>query len=513
MKEDYDVQDFHDTIADALMRVATGEIKRLAIEMPPRSGKSKLACINFPTWILWHNPYLKIVVAWYSQDLTNEFSVEARDMMLSAKYQAIFDTKLSTENVSHRRTYSPEDQERDPDMSWYYHATGVGWGLTGYWGDILIVDDPVKNREEAESVVYREKVRNRYTSTLSTRFANQDSAIIVIMTRWHIDDLRGRIEKLNVQYQKAWIDPEPRTLISIPSLLRDPSVPAHHPVELEKRQSFRPNRFWVKYLLQKQIDIGIRDFSALYQQDPIQSTGSIFKPADFRYARLSDFEIKNGKEAQLYRKEHIEMRAFVDPAFSSDKDSDEATIGIMGKHKITKDQFLFDLYWGTSAPSITIDYLFSLCRKRRTRGFEFGGISIEYVTLNTDQTDFFQLVEQGMHDRWEFYKIHKRHPKWQKNDRITFSLEPLISNHKLYFLDDQIPYDQMIKLVEQLQQHPYSTKKDRIDVLSQWAIIFRDWTIAEDQRDKEIKKPIQKFNPILWRKVDVKTDKYQHRKF
>ena len=61
----------------------------------------------------------------------------------------------------------------------------------------------MKNRDEAESMVYRDKVRNRYTSTLSTRFSNDQSAIIVIMTRWHTDDLRGRIEKLSEQYVKA----------------------------------------------------------------------------------------------------------------------------------------------------------------------------------------------------------------------------------------------------------------------------------------------------------------------
>lgn len=103
--------------------------------------------------------------------------------------------------------------------------------------------------------MYRDKVRNRYTSTLSTRFSDDQSAIIVIMTRWHIDDLRGRIEKLSDQYRKAGIDPEPWTLISIPALTRDPSVPPNHPVEHEKRLSFRPNRFSSNYLLQKRVDI------------------------------------------------------------------------------------------------------------------------------------------------------------------------------------------------------------------------------------------------------------------
>lgn len=503
MKEDYDVQPFHDIIADALMKVARWEIKRLAIEMPPRSGKSKLACINFPTRVLWHNPYTKIVVAWYWAELPAEFSVEARNMVQSDKYKAVFTTALDTEKVTHRRTFNPNDKWRDPDKAWYYHATGIGWGLTGYGWDILIVDDPVKNRDEAESPVYREKVRNRYTSTLSTRFSDDQSAIIVIMTRWHVDDLRGRIEKLSEQYRKAWIDPEPWTLISIPALTRNPEIAPTHPVEQEKRISFRPTRFSENYLLQKKIDIWIRDFSALYQQDPISSTWAVFKPADFRYAKLSDFETLNQKQQQLYRKEHIELRAFVDPAFSSDKDSDDASISIMGKHKITKEVFLFDLYSGTSAPSITIDYLFSMLRKRRNRWFDnIWGISIEYVTLNKDQTDFFDLVEEEMSKRWERYKLMKRYPKWAKLDRIKFSLEPIFSVHKLFFLDDQIPYEQMTKLVEQLQQFPNSNKKDVIDVVSQWVIVFRDWGIAQEP-NKAPPKPKEKFNPITGKKQQI----------
>lgn len=503
MKEDYDVQPFHDVIADALMKVHSWEIKRLAIEMPPRSGKSKLACINFPTWVLWHNPYAKIVVAWYGQQLPAEFSIEARNMLDSDKYGAIFDTKLETEKVDHRRTYDPADEMRDPDKAWYYHATGIGWWLTGYGWDILIVDDPVKNRDEAESVVYRDKVRNRYTSTLSTRFSNDQSAIIVIMTRWHIDDLRGRIEKLSDQFRKAWIDPEPRTLISIPALTRNPEVSPMHPVESEKRISFRPNKFGANYLLQKKVEIGIRDFSALYQQDPISSTWVIFKPADFRYVKLSDFEILNQKRQQLYRKEHIELRWFVDPAFSTDKDSDDASVAIMGKHKITKEVFLFDLYSGTSAPSVTIDILFGLMSKRKNRWFDnIGGISIEYVTLNKNQTDFFDLVEEEMSKRWDRYKLMKRHPKWAKDDRIKFSLEPIFTSHRLFFLDDQIPFEQMTKLTEQLQQFPNSNKKDVIDVVSQWVIVFRDGWIAEDP-NKPKPQPKQKFNPLTGQKMQV----------
>lgn len=503
MKEDYDVQRFHEEIAEHLMAVYTGEIKRLAIEMPPRAWKSKLTCINFPSRALGNNPYAKIVVAWYWAPLTQEFSVEARDMVRSAKYKALFNTEVTTEKVDHWRTVDSQLKEKMPDEYWYYHATSIWWALTWYWGDILIVDDPVKNREEAESVVYREKIRSWYTSTLSTRFSNDQARVIVIMTRWHVDDLRGRIEKLKDQYERAWITQEPWHLITIPSLERVTSIPSYAEDEASKRKSFRPSKFSVDYLLAKRIDIWVRDFSALYQQDPISSTGQIFKPADFRYAKLSDFEMVNPREPQLYKKEHIEMRMFIDPAFSTDKDSDDASVAIMWRHRITKDIFLFDLYSWTSAPSVTIDYAFAMARKWRNRWFDnFSNVSIEDVELNKDQTQFIQTFEDEMHKRWDFYKVLRWHPKGKKDDRIKFSLEPIFSVHKLYFLDDQIPYDQMIKLTEQLQQFPNSTYKDVIDVVSQWVIVFRDHGMTEDP-NKPTAPPKEKFNPMTGKMMNL----------
>lgn len=219
--------------------------------------------------------------------------------------------------------------------------------------------------------------------------------------------------------------------------------------------------------------------------------------------KLSDFEILNQKQQQLYRKEHIELRGFVDPAFSTDPDSDDASVAIMGKHKITKEVFLFDLYSGTSAPSVTIDITFALMSKRRNRGFDnIGGISIEYVTLSNNQTDFFEVFEGEMNKRGDRYKLSKRYPKGKKDDRIKFSLDPILTVHKLFFMDDQIPYEQMTKLVEQLQQFPNSNKKDVIDVVSQGVIVFRDGNTAEDP-NRPAPPPKQKFNPITGQKMQV----------
>lgn len=107
--------------------------------------------------------------------------------------------------------------------------------------------------------------------------------------------------------------------------------------------------------------------------------------------------------------------------------------------------------------------------------------------------------------------MYKWAPKGDKNDRIQFSLEPLISNHKLFLMDDQIPYEQAQKILLQFQQFPTGNKVDLIDMLAQGAIVFRDGMIAEDPTLKKME-PRQKFNPIIGKKVEV-TGKAHRRVF
>lgn len=526
MKEDYQVERFHERIAENLEDVAHGRTKYLVIEMPPRWGKSKLVSVNFPTFVLGHNPYVKFVVAWYWQELVNEFSREAKAMVMSEKYKAIFwldmkvlsgeakqsdselpnEVKLDTERVTHWITYREWDQERAPDKKGYYHAVWVGWWLTGYWFDIGIIDDPVKNREEAESPVIREKVWDWYKSVFNTRQMNEDSATIIVMTRRHSDDLRGRIEAVTNEMKKKGLDVDfdDWKIVSVPALTPAPRK-EWTGTEASKWKSFRPSKFGVPYLLRKRAEIGVRDFEALYQQDPIASMGNIFKPQDYRYAKLSDFDDSWGKEPK-YRKDHIEMWLCIDPAFSTGKTSDDAALAVVGRHKITNDRFLFDLYADTSAPSITIDYAFMMMDKRRNRGFEFEWRSCEYVTINKDQTHFYDEIRNQMSLRNDFVHLYKWKPAGKKDDRIKFSLEPIIANHKLFFLEDQIPLDLMGKFLKQLQEFPDTDKKDIIDVVAQSQILFRERWVKKDDKEKKMR---ERFDPIAGKKKLYGWDRHQ----
>lgn len=459
MDRKYDPQEFHQKIARALERVAKWELKRLMISIPPRGWKSKLTAVNLPGYLLWLNPSLKIVTAWYWQMLTDQFSREAQLMVASPEYKELFpETKLNKTNVQHRET----------DKGGYYHSVGIWWPLTWFWFDVGIIDDPVKDREEAESFTIREKIWNWYTSVFSTRKMDENAAVIVIMTRRHVDDLAWRLEKLERE------GGEKREKIVIPALD-------------ENNNSFWPSKFSTQYLLWLKQQIGVRDFAALYMQDPIMSTWAIFKPSDFRYFQSWEFE----KATWPLRKKDITMWIFIDPAFSTSKQSDDAVVMVAGQHNITKEIYLFDIYADTAAPSATIEAMFWLALRWELAWYPIAFISCEDVKINKDQTQFRKTLHEEMQKRNKFYSIYEFKPRAKKEDRIRLRLEPFISNHQMNFIKGHWDFNAFRKLEEQLTLFPNSRKDDVIDCLAQVRQVF-----AQRWQPKQSKKQRQFFNAL-----------------
>lgn len=256
-------------IYQELERVTKGDCKKLMLFLPPRHGKSEAVTIRYPVWRLENNPNLKVVVAAYNQTLANKFSRKSRRIA-----EELF--SLSKERAA------VEDWETNEGGG--LRAIGVGSGITGQGGDLIIIDDPVKSREEAESVNYRERVYDWYTDDVFTR-REPGCALILIQTRWHQDDLAGRI--LASEDGPNW------TVISLPALSE-----SNDPLGRNPGDALCPQRYTEKDLEEIKRVLGERSFSALYQQQPRPSEGGLFKPgwfkiidhvpADLRMARFWD---------------------------------------------------------------------------------------------------------------------------------------------------------------------------------------------------------------------------------
>jgi hypothetical protein len=175
----------HQQIAESLEAVERGEIKRLMVFAPPRHTKSELCSRRFPAWYLGKNPDKQIIASTYNQDLASDFGRDVRGIIASDEYKNVFnDVSLKEDSKAANRFHT--------NSGGIYVSVGVGGPITGRGAHIALIDDPIKNREDADSEIYRERVWKWYTSTLYTRLM-PGGAIIVILTRWHEDDLAGRL--------------------------------------------------------------------------------------------------------------------------------------------------------------------------------------------------------------------------------------------------------------------------------------------------------------------------------
>lgn len=249
----------HRLIARHLEMVERGEITRLMITMPPRHGKSMLASEFFPAWYMGRNPDHYVVMATYAQELADDFGRKVKNQIEDVAYQGVFPgVGLADDSKSAKRFHIEGDiggYEHSTTQRGAYYAVGVGGPLTGRGAHLLLIDDPVKNREEAESEVIRKKTKDWYTSTAYTRLM-PGGRIVLIQTRWHEDDLAGWLQAEHEH--ESW------TVLNLPAIddTGDALWPEQYPVEaLERIKRALPPRDW----------------SALYQQTPSPETGDYFK--------------------------------------------------------------------------------------------------------------------------------------------------------------------------------------------------------------------------------------------
>lgn len=275
-KPDYLLGWVHKEICDELDRflqdVADKKSPRLIITMPPRSGKSELVSRRFPAFALGRNPELQIIATSYSSDLSQRFNRDVQRVIDDEKYFDLFpNTRLSNSRV---RTDSRGSYIRTSDLfeivghAGAYRSCGVGGGITGQGADILIIDDPIKDRAQAGSKTIRDSIWDWYTSTAYTRLS-PGGGVIVMATRWHTDDLIGRlIQRMG----------EGDTF----RIVNYPAIAEHDELHRKTGEALHPERYPLSTLLQIQKTIGSRDWEALYQQHPVPDGGALFKLEWFR---------------------------------------------------------------------------------------------------------------------------------------------------------------------------------------------------------------------------------------
>lgn len=251
---------------------------RLLILMPPRHGKSEITTKRLPAYFLGRHPEMSIISASYSASLATRFGRAVQQIMLDDVYDLLFpDVILPGTTKAVARGYGRDSvYTRTADLfetcgyGGSYRCTGVGGGVTGMGADIFLIDDPVKDRAEADSFTIRENVWDWFTSTAYTRLA-PGGGIIVVMTPWHMNDLAGRLLE---EEQNGGDHYE---------VLRFPAI-AEVDEEFRKAgEALHPARYSIEALQKIQRAVGTRDWSALYQCRPVPQGGGMIKDAWITY--------------------------------------------------------------------------------------------------------------------------------------------------------------------------------------------------------------------------------------
>jgi predicted phage terminase large subunit-like protein len=262
MRRRFEIAPLHQQIIEQLERIESGAIDRLMIFVPPRHGKSLISSELFPAWYLGKHPDRSVIAASYGSELATDFGRKVRNHMASPVFRAVFPgASISTDSAAAHRF--------NLMAGGAYYAVGAGGALTGRGADLLLIDDPVKNREDADSATYRRNLHDWYESVAYTRL-QPGGVVVVIQTRWHQDDLAGWL--LSEHAGESW------TVVSLPALAEPDDA-----LGREEGAALWPAKFPVPTLNRIREAIGSAAWASLYQQRPVPATGAIFQRAWWRF--------------------------------------------------------------------------------------------------------------------------------------------------------------------------------------------------------------------------------------
>ena len=269
---------FHIAYYEVLTRFAMGEIKKLMITMPPQHGKSEGATRRLPAFVLGQDPDKRIAIVSYNAIKARKFNRELQRIMDDDRYYELFPQTLLAGQASYQeqgrrsRNYARNSDECEiVGYQGSFKTIGVGGSLTGEPVDMLIMDDLYKDASSAWSPVIRQNVADWYDTVASTRLHN-DSQQLLVFTRWHMEDLAGRLLEQEGVYDPIE-NPQGWLLVSFPAIQNRP------PSEQDPRAEGEP--LWPeRHSLDKLLEIKGRSptvFESLYQQNPQPSQGLMYE--------------------------------------------------------------------------------------------------------------------------------------------------------------------------------------------------------------------------------------------
>jgi hypothetical protein len=460
-----------------------GYPRRLMVDAPPRHGKSELCSKWFPTWGFAIDPALQLVLTSYELEQASRWGRKARGAL--QELRPMLGTRiLEDSRAAHRWETSLGGQ---------MVSAGVRGPITGKGASILICDDPIKNAEEANSATIRDAIWNWWTTTFLTREQKNrhgdEPVIVLIMTRWHEDDLAGRI--LNSSEAKLW------RYVHLPAF-------AEQDDQLGRVQgrALWPEMFNELTLEQKRAEMGGYAFQALYQGNPQPPGGLSIQKSWWRYY------------TEQPKPEEIDQWVLsVDPTFKGNADSDYVAMGVLGRKGT--DFFLMDaVHKQMNGPdtikAITgpdgIDALWPLCK----------WLLIEDTASGSMICDILER-DRG-------HVIRGKHRSQQKTTRLSWQVNgaaALIERGSVWLPADTPTAASARcraaarKLVDEGAAFPHGKHDDLLDMLVQGLerLLPRAWAHESRMKRDALNKPpenyVEQMTQDLWRKIHARVEREQ----
>lgn len=334
----YQVAKHHRVIAHTLHMLESGQIQRAIINVAPRHGKTEMASKRFIAWNAGKHPERSLIFGTYNNDYAADIGRAVRDVMTSEQHRQVFPGVALKDG-------SQASNRLETTMGGQLSFVGRGGSITGRGGHGIILDDPIKDRQEADSKLIRDQLWTWFTQVVMTRRMTQDSWVLIIQTRWHEDDLVGRLtDPMNAYYDaneaKKWL------VVDLPALALD-----NDPLGRKPGEALWPERFPVDFLRSQQA-IDPRGFQALYQGRPSAEQGAFFK-AEYVHTYKPDELPKN-------------LRYYVgsDHAVSTRQDRDKTCLIPVGVDENDNIWVLPDVWWRHADSFTAVEAMLNMIRSR-----------------------------------------------------------------------------------------------------------------------------------------------------